>query len=98
VFENNTQDSSQSLSALKSVAEKSPDISRVTCIECGQIFEGHYARGNMVRHIKTMHGDTVYTCRVEDCGEVFLRSDYRLKHYRNKHPELNVASGRKRAP
>ena len=60
------------------------------------MFEGEYAKGNRARHLITMHSDKVYVCKVEECSEVFKRSDYRLKHYRKKHPELDVPAPTRR--
>lgn len=64
----------------------------IVCQTCATHFEGEYARGNHARHMMTMHSDKLYSCKVEGCGAIFKRSDYRLRHYRRAHPELDVPS------
>lgn len=65
---------------------------------CSQAFHGTHRRGTMHRHMRLKHGpasvgpEKSFPCEVSDCRKVFKRQDARLKHHRNKHPELGVAA------
>jgi hypothetical protein len=71
---------------------------------CGQKFTGTHRRGTLHRHMRLKHmpgqgafkQEKRYSCQVEDCGKDFMRQDARLKHYRNKHPELGTAAPKSR--
>ncbi|KAF2472155.1 uncharacterized protein BDR25DRAFT_18865 [Lindgomyces ingoldianus] len=60
----------------------------VACGICGSTFNGLYRNGNLKRHIRQMHADSVEVkpekvCRA--CGKVFNRADARRKHEWKKH-------------
>jgi hypothetical protein len=65
---------------------------------CRLKFDGKYRRGTLHRHIRLKHTtgrgsvdqETKYFCQVPGCGKYYRRQDARLKHQRNKHPELAV--------
>ncbi|EUC47579.1 hypothetical protein COCMIDRAFT_89876 [Bipolaris oryzae ATCC 44560] len=58
------------------------------CPHCDTKFTGNkYGKGNLARHIRHKHQDhPKISCGY--CGELFQRTDARLKHHRKKHPEL----------
>jgi uncharacterized C2H2 Zn-finger protein len=55
---------------------------------CGHIFTGEYAKGNLMRHQKSLSCKALretreYLC--SDCGQIFRRSDALLNHRRKRH-------------
>ncbi|KAH7095734.1 hypothetical protein FB567DRAFT_37372 [Paraphoma chrysanthemicola] len=67
------------------------------CPSCSKIFAGDYRRGNLLRHMRLKHSGLAreYHCEAEGCERVFRRHDARLKHYRNKHPNLYSVPARR---
>lgn len=68
------------------------------CNICGKPFRGEYSKGNLSRHKRLKHGASKqdYSCLVPGCDKTYHRQDARLKHYREKHPELEVEEPRRR--
>lgn len=68
---------------------------KLECPSCDTTFSGPYGQGSMHRHMRLIHGprgkETVYRCEAMHCDKTFKRKDARLKHYRNKHPELGAS-------
>jgi hypothetical protein len=72
-----------------------PDVLLCEFAGCPKTFTGKYRRGTLQRHMRLKHmsaakeaEDREYPCTA--CGRLFKRQDARLKHLRNKHPELCV--------
>jgi len=60
------------------------------CASCTATFAGVYRAGNYGRHRRQKHDVRAkeWVCEASGCGQVFQRSDARLKHQRRRHPEL----------
>ena len=61
---------------------------------CSALFSGRYRSGNLGRHRRQQHKNSVapYRCEASGCMKSFVRTDARLKHYRRSHPELASSS------
>lgn len=66
-----------------------PSIVRETLVcgvnHCRVQFSGIYRRGNLARHIRTVHERREYRCEVHYCNKVFKRQDALKKHFDKKH-------------
>ncbi|EUC32945.1 hypothetical protein COCCADRAFT_5474 [Bipolaris zeicola 26-R-13] len=62
------------------------------CPHCGVQFKGNKdGKGNLARHIRHKHTDCPQIC-CDYCGQLFKRTDARLKHHRKKHPGFPTPS------
>ncbi|XP_014562038.1 hypothetical protein COCVIDRAFT_11469 [Bipolaris victoriae FI3] len=58
------------------------------CPHCDATFSDTlHGKGNLARHIRHKHRDRPQIC-CSYCGQLFQRSDARLKHHRKKHPDF----------
>lgn len=93
----NNRNSIPSASTPSSVVEQL-QTSPMTCHVCGKSFNGEYSKGNLSRHQRLKHDglERDYPCLVPGCAKTYHRQDARLKHYREKHPELEIEEPRRR--
>ncbi|KAH7559326.1 hypothetical protein BM1_04263 [Bipolaris maydis] len=60
------------------------------CHYCDAQFKGNKdGKGNLARHIRHKHKKDRRQILCEYCGQLFQRTDARLKHHRNKHPNFH---------
>jgi hypothetical protein len=91
--------SAHSASIVSESYSEPPDVLYCRHGGCAHKFTGTHRKGTLHRHLRLKHStkqDSVeaerrYFCQAEGCGKDFKRQDARLKHYRNKHPELGTA-------
>jgi hypothetical protein len=61
-------------------------LDTILCPECDQSFTGKYGKGNLARHMRTVHQVAkTYPCMVSGCERTYARKDALLKHKRKKH-------------
>ncbi|KAF2009799.1 hypothetical protein BU24DRAFT_64537 [Aaosphaeria arxii CBS 175.79] len=66
--------------------------------QCSTTCSGHYAVGNMQRHVKQKHGEVEMLLICEVCKHEFRRGDALKNHQRESHAELGIEPMQKRGP
>jgi hypothetical protein len=59
---------------------------KVSCLKCGNIFNGRYGPRNLDRHVRSEHDGITFPCR--ECSRTYKRDDALLDHERKSHPNL----------
>lgn len=71
------------------VTDQKQQYSAMKCPFCGQTISGRYKKGNLRRHIKSMHESSEpISCKY--CTKTYRRSDALYKHVQKKHRELSL--------
>ncbi|KAF2475489.1 uncharacterized protein BDR25DRAFT_382501 [Lindgomyces ingoldianus] len=75
------------------ISPESKSTQFLSCNLCESSFNGRYAKGNLRRHRRNVHGYSPcgprkLPCLVSHCDKLFRREDSRLKHERKCHPGL----------